>query len=165
MRTPVFAGLIALACCGCGTDYQEFADDQVDSILKDAETKVEAIPFFEQKGRYFDADGTTTVDRDVVLPMLKVLKEIAPTEQWVIPDNDDPKTAFAVYVKMPSDLKIGSRMVDAVEYADDQFSGFILQQWGHDWFYFQLIDKETYEFHKANRPNMDQQRPDSLRAS
>lgn len=160
------AGSLTFSLGGCGnTDYQEFADDQVAELVDEVDEKVDAIPFFEKKGKFYDEDASTTVDRDIVLPLLKVLKEIAPTQQWVIPMPEDPKTAFAVYVKLPSDLKVASRMADAVEFADEQFDGLILQQWGHEWLSIMLISKETYEFHKQSRPDIDKQRPDSLRAS
>jgi hypothetical protein len=159
---------VCMAACvaaGCSTDYQQIGDAQVESVMSGFDGKLEAIPFFEGKGRYFDSDSSTTVDKDVVLPLLKVLKEIAPTEQWVIPQEEDPKTAFAVFVKLPGDVKVASRMADAVEAADDKFPGLILQQWGHEWLSFDLMPEETYKILKAKDPEIDQQRPDSLRAS
>ena len=49
-------------------------------------------------------------------------------------------------------------MADAVQEADDKFSGLILQQWGHQWLVIDLIDQQTYETMKKSNPDIDNQR-------
>lgn len=170
---PRFKGLLAmgrhvvlismatvLCAVGCGKDYKQIADADVQTRLLDQLEKKEAIPFFEQKGIYYDDDenNKTTVDRDIVLPLLRRLKEIADTKQWVILRDDDKNWAHALLIGLPRDAKTVDRMADAVQEADDKFSGFILQQWGHEWLSIILIDKESYEFLKKDDPDIDKQR-------
>ena len=50
------------------------------------------------------------------------------------------------------------RMAQVVQEADDQFPGFIVQQWGHEWLAIDFLDQESYEFLKKSNPGMDKQR-------
>ena len=49
-------------------------------------------------------------------------------------------------------------MSKAVEEADAQFDGMIMQQWGHRWLSIDLIDKESADFFKKANPDFDKQR-------
>ncbi len=149
---------VTLCAAGCGSqDLKEVGDEFVrQKVLADA-NKREAIPFFEKQGRFIDAEGgTTTVDRDVVLPLLKQLREVAPTEQWVTLKPDE--TALYLLIELPDNAHTVDRMAKAVEEADANFSGFIAQQWGHKWLSINFYDKETYETLKKANPNIDKQR-------
>ena len=155
-------GLMALgvaACAsGCGHDYHNLADQHVRQDMLTKYDKREAIPFFEHRGQLFDTGRTTTVDREIVLPLLKELQEIAATEQWAMLKPDDPDWALVVLVGLPPDSRVVDRMAQVVQAADDKFPGLIVQQWGNEWLAFDLIDQETYEHLKANDPHIDQQR-------
>lgn len=154
------AAFVSMAAMGCGgkPDYQQIADDHVRTNMLNEYEKREAIAFFDENGRFFDEDGTTTVDRDIVLPLLKRLKEVAPTDQWALLRPKETDLALAVLIELPKDLPIVDRMAEAVEEADDRFSGLILQQWGHEWLVISLIDQKTYETLKKSNPNVDKQR-------
>jgi hypothetical protein len=133
-------------------------DRHVRKDLLGKHPKAEALPFFENQGRYFDRDNTTHVDRDVVVPLLKRLGTIARTEQWVMLRPDRKDSAYALLVKLPSDRRVEDQMAEAVQEADDNFPGLILQQWGHEWLLMDRIDEKSYEYLKKVRPNIDKQR-------
>lgn len=147
-------------CCiaGCQNDVQEFADRHVQTDMLEKDEKREAIPFLEQHGQFFDLDGTTHVDQEVVLPLLKRLKALAPTEQWAMLSPEKANSSYGVLIELPQDPKIVDNMAQAVQEADDKFSGFILQQWGHRWLLINLIDQQTYESLKASNPDLENQR-------
>ncbi|HEY3964077.1 MAG TPA: hypothetical protein VGM05_05935 [Planctomycetaceae bacterium] len=149
---------LAVFGAGCGSDIKEIADQQVARNLLASHERREAIPFFENRGRFFDTDESTTVDHDVVLPLLKTLAEVADTDQWVILRPAETDWAFALLVKLPRDPGIVDRMAAAVEQVDAGFPGLILQQWGHEWLSMDLIDQETYAFMKKSNPDIDKQR-------
>lgn len=149
---------LSLCAMGCGRDYKNIADRMVRERLLSQFEKTEAIPFFEKQGQFFDKDETTTVDRDVVLPLLKRLHEVAPTEQWVMLNPDNAEAAISVLVQLPSKTTIVDQMAKAVESADDAFSGMILQQWGHSWLQMALVDEKTAEMLKKNDPKLAKQR-------
>ncbi len=157
MRWIVCLGA-ALAAVGCGRDLQKIADQHVQRHFFDKHEKREAISFLENHGQFFDIDPSTHVDRDVVLPLLKRLKEVAETPQWAIMRPEKKNSAYAMVVGLPKDPQLVDRMAEAVQQADDNYSGFILQQWGHEWLVFDVIDKQAYEFLKKNNPNIDKQR-------
>ncbi len=162
MQRIVYLACIGCAVCvsGCGRDWKKFGDEDVQKRLLSNHEKKEAIPFFEQNGYYYDSDPDekTTVDRDIIVPLLRRLKEIAPTDQWIMLRHDDKNWAHALLIELPGDSATIDRMAAAVQEADDQFSGFILQQWGHEWLSIIPIDKDSYEFLKKNDPDLDKQR-------
>lgn len=135
----IWVGLM-LSAGGCRNDIQEFADEHVRNDMLSKHEKREAIPFLEKQGRFFDIDNTTHVDRDVVLPLLKQLKQVAPTEQWAVLRPEKANSAYGVLIELPNDPKIVDRMAESVQEADDKFSGLILQQWGHKWLLIDPID-------------------------
>jgi len=150
--------MLCAAGCSRDPDWKEVGDDNIRENLFSTHERREAIPFFEEKGRYFDVDTSTTVDRDVVLPLLKRLNEVASTEQWALirPKHDD--WAGALVIGLPDNPQTVDRMAQVVQEADDQFPGFIVQQWGHEWLAIDFLDQETYEFLKKSNPDMDKQR-------
>ena len=139
-------------------DIQEIADQHVRKDMLDKHEKRAAIPFLEKQGQFFDLDGTTHVDREVVVPLLKRLKAIAATHSGPCSDPKRSNSAYGVLIELPKDPKIVDRMADAVQEADDKFSGFILQQWGHEWLLIDLIDQQSYEVLKKADPDIDKQR-------
>ena len=161
MRPAIFiiAILSIMSSMGCGTDYKAVGDEDVETRLLKSLDKKEAIPFFEQKGYYFDFDpeAKTKVDHEIVLPLLKRLQEIAATDQWAMLRDDNKNWALALIIKLPSDRKKVDLMVAAVQEADDRFPGYILRQWGHHWLSIDLIDNETYEYFKKSDPDFDKQ--------
>jgi hypothetical protein len=161
MRANVLICLgLAVFAAGCAgeTDWKEVGDDNVRDGLFTTHERREAIPFFEQNGRYFDIDAETSVDRDVVLPLLKRLNEVAATEQWVClrPKTDD--WAGALVIGLPESQETVEQMAQVVQEADERYSGFIVQQWGHEWLAIDFLDQQTYEFLKKSNPDMDKQR-------
>jgi hypothetical protein len=156
--TLLFVCVSMLPICGCRQDIQEFADEHVQKNMLDKHEKREAIPFLEGRGQLYDTDGTTHVDREIVLPLLKQLKELAATEQWAMLQPEKANTSYGVLIALPNDQTIVDRMAAAVQDADDRFSGFILQQWGHKWLLMNLIDQQTYEALKTSNPEIDDQR-------
>jgi hypothetical protein len=150
--------VLVLAAGGCRQDIQDVADRHVRNDMLAHHDKREAIEFLEKHGQFFDMDGTTHVDRDVVVPLLKRLKELTPTQQWAVLRPEKRDAAFAVLIELPKDRKLVDRMADAVQEADDKFSGLILQQWGHEWLMINLIDQESYEILKKSNPDIDNQR-------
>jgi hypothetical protein len=159
IRWTVLAFLaVTLSLSGCRPDYKRIADEHVEANLLEQYESREAIAFFEERGRLFDADDTTRVDQQVVLPLLKQLNEVAPTQQWALLRPEDQDAAMVVLVELPPDPPTVDRMAEVVQAADDKFSGFIVQQWGHTWLMFNLIDQQAYEFLKKNQPEIDRQR-------
>lgn len=154
---------LGLAVCasvgGCGKpNFKQIADKRVQELLFDKYKKSDAIPFFEKKGKFFDTDETSTVDQTVVLPLLKSIVEVKETEQLVMLHPEKEDTAIALVVKLPSDKSTVDRMARVVQAADDNYDGFIIQQWGEEWLGLALIDKTAYEFLKKSKPNIDKQR-------
>lgn len=149
---------LLFAAAGCRQDLQDMADQHVRKDMLDKHEKLEAIPFLEQRGHFFDIDPTTHVDRDVVVPLLKRLKELAPTPQWAMLKPKKKDAAYAVLIGLPKDPRLVDGMADAVQQADDNFSGFILQQWGREWLLINLIDEQSYEALKKVNPDIDKQR-------
>ena len=117
---PFVLGLV-LCVGGCRKDYKKVADRMVEENLLKLEGRCEAIGFLEQGGRFFDDDETTTVDRDVVLPLLKQVRETARTDQWVVPQPNNAKQALALLIELPDDQATVDRMAKDVEAADDKF--------------------------------------------
>ena len=83
---------------------------------------------------------------------------MTPTPQWAILRPEKANSAYGVLIGLPNDPKMVDRMADAVQEADDKFSGFILQQWGHEWLLINLIDQHSYETLKKADPRIDDQR-------
>jgi len=157
IRCYVFAFLLLIPLGGCRPDFKRIADEHVQANLLESE-KREAISFFEQNGRLFEVDETGSIDQEIVLPMLRQLNEVAPTEQWVLLRPDKKSSAIAVLVELPRDANKVDRMAGVVQASDDKFSGFIIQQWGHNWLVMSLIDQKSYEILKKSNPNIDKQR-------
>jgi hypothetical protein len=157
--TLLVIGLV-LCATGCGgkPDYKRIADERVQDLLFDKYDRREAIPFFEESGQFFDTDATTSVDREVVLPLLRRLAEIDRTEQWVMLKPGMTDAALALLVKLPGDPEVVERMAEVVQEADDGYSGFIIQQWGYNWLQMALVDQSAYEFLKKSDPDVDIQR-------
>ena len=149
---------LALFAGGCGSDIQEIADLHVQRDMLDKHERCEAIAFLERRGRFYDFDGTTQVDREIVLPLLKRLKELAPSDQWALLRPEKPNSCYGILIALPDDRAIVDRMAAAVQEADDRFSGFILQQWGHRWLLINLIDQQTFEHLKELNPDIETQR-------
>jgi hypothetical protein len=149
---------LALLAAGCQNDIKDFADRHVQNDMLDKHEKREAILFFEQSGQFFDLDGKTHVDREIVLPLLKRLKELAPTDQWAMLRPERTNSSYAVLIGLPSEPQIVDQMAEAIQEADDKFSGFILQQWGHRWLLINLIDQRTFEYLKTSNPDLENQR-------
>src|ERR1700722_1518248 len=143
---------LALCACGCSKDLKAMGDQHVHKDLLDKHEKEATIPFFEKQGRFFDMDDSTHVDQEIVLPLLKRLQTIAPTEQWVMLRPNKKNAAYALLVKLPGDRRIEDQMAGAIQEADDNFPGLILQQWGHEWLLMDLIDQKSYEYLKKVRP-------------
>ena len=151
---------VGLVLCGggCRRDMQEFADQHVRKDMLDKHEKREALSFFEKHGQFYDLNATTHVDQEIVVPLLKRLKEIAPTPQWAVLRPEKANSAYGVLIGLPNDPKTVDKMAEAVQEADDKFSGFILQQWGHEWLLIDLISQQSYEVLKKANPDIDQQR-------
>jgi hypothetical protein len=160
-RQVILLACLALApfACGCGKDLKAMGDQHVHKDLLDKQQKEPAIPFFEKHGQLFDTDDTSHVDQEIVLPLLKRLQTIAPAEQWVMLRPNKKNAAYALLVKLPGDRRVEDQMAEAIQEADDNFPGLILQQWGHEWLLMDLIDQKSYEYLKKIRPNIDKQRP------
>ena len=150
--------VLCAAGCSRDPDWKEVGDDNIRENLFATHERREAIPFFEEKGRYFDMDASTTVDRDVVLPLLKRLSEVASTEQWVMIRPTAEDWAGALVIALPENTHTVDRMAQVVQEADEQFPGFIVQQWGHEWLAIDFVNQETYEFLKKSNPDIDKQR-------
>jgi hypothetical protein len=153
-----FGVTLCAAGCSGNPDWKAVGDDNVRDGLLATHERREAIPFFEQNGRYFDMDSSTTVDRDVVLPLLKRLNEVAATEQWAMIRPNETDWAGALVIALPGNAETVERMAQVVQEADDNYSGFIAQQWGHEWLAIDFFDKETYEVLKKGNPDIDKQR-------
>jgi hypothetical protein len=159
VRGPLYVLLVLPLCAiGCRNDIQEVADRHVQQDMLDKHDKREAISFLEDHRQFYDLDGTTHVDREIVLPLLKRLKELAQTEQWAMLRPEKANSSYGLLIALPDDPQIVDRMADAIQEADDKFSGFILQQWGHRWLLIDLIDQQTFEHLKASNPDIANQR-------
>jgi hypothetical protein len=156
----ISCGCLGLVLCaaGCRQDFQERADLHVRKDMLDKHDKREALSFFEKRGQFYDTSADTHVDQEIVVPLLKRLKEIAPTPQWAVLRPEKANSAYGMLIGLPNDSKTVDKMAEAVQEADDKFSGFILQQWGHEWLLIDLIDQQSYEVLKKANPDIDQQR-------
>jgi hypothetical protein len=160
VRGCIMFGCVALAVLagGCRKDFKEFADQHVRKDMLALHEKCDAVSFFEKHGQFYDLDSTTHVDQEVVVPLLKKLKAIAPTEQWAMIRPEKKDSAYGVLIGLPKDRKVVDRTAEAVQEADDKFDGFILQQWGREWLVINLIDQQSYETLKKSNPDIDNQR-------
>lgn len=153
---------LLLMACGCGgKDYKQIGDKMVTEAFDQHGPRVEAIPFFEKGGRYYDKEDDTRpnfVDREILLPMLKKLQETYRTDQWVIPTKDDPNMAMYVLVALPANKNAEDALAKVVEEYDQKFDGLILQQWGHEWLSIDFMSKESLEFFKKSDPDIEKQR-------
>ena len=152
------SAVFLLCAAGCGEDFKQTADSNVEAYIQQHLDRVPAVEFFEAGGSYYDDEESPEVDREILLPMLKQLLEISDTGQWVLPSKDDPKRAFAVLVEIPADKNIEQSMARIVEEADKRFDGLILQQWGHRWLSLDFLDQESVEFFKQSDPDFEKQR-------
>ena len=160
IRIDLPLALLATVCIsGCGgRDIKQVADQSVETDILAGAQKVDAVDFFEKGGTYYDDEDATGVDREILLPMLKRLLEVFPSEQWVVPREEEPTRAYAVLITLPDDKNVEDAMAKVVEAADDKFDGLILQQWGHRWLSIDFLDAETVEFLKKSDPDLEKQR-------
>ena len=59
--TRLAALVLILSTFGCRPDYKRTADDMVEANYLKSEQRCNAIPFFEDGGRYFDDDANWTI--------------------------------------------------------------------------------------------------------
>lgn len=156
-RTWWIAGLLIVAVLGGGLwwhysrqiDYAKLADNQVEEAwLKDRE-QVPALPFFENGGHYIDfGDGTdeTSVDADVVVPLITRLQTEAGMQWKVIPDPIRPGFAYAILAELPESETQLATMNRVIAEQEAKYEGEFVEQRGYRWISFEFLSPEQAEF-------------------
>lgn len=144
-----FPILLILLVEGCGTSEPtgiqesdsapETHDAQVVSIWMPGRETTDAIAFLEGGGVYESLLTDVDIDKLNLLPLLRRLRDdfgLAPVALL-----DDPEVAFAVIVDIRQLEGPKGDVVDAIEEADDDFSGLILDKWGEQWLTIDMMDE------------------------
>lgn len=103
--------------------------------------KTNAIEFLENGGLFMNArvrDGK--LDEEVVLPLLKRIKEETGIEPLASLMPDSNKIAGMMLVNLPADPAKLERLKQIFVEADDAYEGPILRNYGDLWMHFELMD-------------------------
>lgn len=98
----------------------------------------DAVEFLSNGGTYVSTEAEPDLDQTLLLPLLRVLKDDCGTEPLVLLDN--PERAFALIVDVQSAEIDRSRIIDAIERANEDYLGVILDKWGRKWLSIDLLD-------------------------
>jgi hypothetical protein len=120
--------------CGQGIDSKAHLDGLINDIwLVDFDTR-DAIEYLQNGGTHYDyieSDGTT-VDADVVLPLLTRLRDEFQTEIVAVLETE-MNWAWVLLVKLPANPVARQQIDDVVQEAANAFEGVISTEWGYQW--------------------------------
>lgn len=136
--------LAALALSGCSLeDPKADLDDLVDRIWMEDWEHQDAIEFLEKGGHCYN-DGlegrTPGVDRDLLLPFLKRIKEENQADPVAILDENDSNWAWAIVIRLPDNSADRKAISRATREMDEKFPGTVDEEWGHEWLSITLLD-------------------------
>ncbi len=114
-------------------------DEQIVRDWMPGRPSTDAVEFLSNGGTYASSDVEPNLDQELLLPLLRVLKDECGTEPLVL--LDDPERAFAVIVDVHSTDIDRSTIIDAIERANKDYSGLILDKWGRTWLSIDLLDQ------------------------
>ena len=140
----VILAMLSLA-AGCGQGINDMADR--DDLINRAwlvhfETR-DAIEHFETGGThydYFQSDGTT-VDADLVLPLLMRLRDEFQVESLAVLGTES--WAWVVLVRLPANPVVLQRIEGAVRETDAKFDGDVSMVWGYQWLAIEFLEGQS----------------------
>jgi hypothetical protein len=139
-RFAILAVLSLAAGCGQGIDSRSHLDDLINSVwLVDFETR-NAIEYLETGGAHYDyleSDGTT-VDADVVLPLLKRLQDEFQVETLAVLETDQ-NWAWVLLVRLPANPLARQQIEAAVRESSAGFD--VSLEWGYQWLAIDFIEE------------------------
>jgi hypothetical protein len=160
MKTLVILVLTVELLSGCGSDptagWETANDQQVQRSFANQKTG-DAIASLERGLTYIDQDepGEQKLDKPVVLPLLKRLKqEFGLDWQAAISKGKDP-IILNIYAKLPSQDGIREKIEAALDREQKTFPGAILQAWGNDYLSLEFQTEETAEFFEKEEAKAD----------
>ncbi len=144
-----FPILLILLVEGCGSSEPtgiqeadsapETHDAQVVSTWMPGRETTDAVEFLEGGGVYESLLTDVDIDKVHLLPLLRRFRdEFGLTPVALL---DDPEVAFAVIVDISKLEGPKGNVVDAIEEADNDFSGLILDKWGEQWLTIDMMDE------------------------
>lgn len=134
------------------TDYKAQLDHQIEDGWMNGRESVDALKFFENGGIYEnrDAPGTTDIDQQYVIPLIKRLRDEHRLEVLVIVHDKLPNTAMAVIAEAPADRASRNKVRQTILEMTDSFPGLVTQNWSHHWVSLDFFDEEeAIAFHRA----------------
>lgn len=153
---PIGLGLILL---GLGAyaawprvDDKALLDQQIEEGWMNGRETVDALQFFENGGIYEnrDAPGTTDIDQNYVIPLVKQLRDKHRLEVLVVMHDKIPNAAMAVIVEAPADRQSRNEVRQTILELTDFFPGLATQNWSHRWVSLDFFDEEeAVVFHNA----------------
>jgi len=156
VRAAAVAAALTLLCLtSCGEpeiDLEELVDRRVDEEWMQPGMYVDAGPFFEEGGHYYDhpeMEDRPQLDEQHIIPLLTELREEFDLPQYVVLDDQTPGVAWAVVMKLPPGSGARQALHEFLDNADKQFPGMILQEWGQEWLSIDFLNEEEEKFVRA----------------
>lgn len=143
-----FTTALCLLLAGC-TSQQAQVDSLVEEVWIDInqDRRIDAVDYLSGGGKhydpYFDA-RPDDVDRSVILPLMKRLRDDFKAQPWAhVQDDDDYAWCFCV--RLPAGGGARSAVARAVREADAGFEGQIDAMWGNRWLVLTFENDEAPE--------------------
>jgi hypothetical protein len=99
---------------------------------------VDAVEYLASGGVHFDIVEGTSVDKEHVIPLVNRLKTQFEVPCYAVLYDDDSAGQFTteILVRLPVDPGKRGGIRSAIQSADEQFPGEIVQEWGRKWLAF-----------------------------
>jgi hypothetical protein len=137
--------MVAAAACGCGNSAHTQAvalDKQIEEKWMANRKVIDAVQFLEGGGHYENLgdDDEVPIDTPFVLPLIKRFRDEFSLSPVAV--LDDPQSAMAILVELPSDPAVRKRIGEVLQQADDAFPGLLLDNWGKKWLSLDFLDEK-----------------------
>jgi hypothetical protein len=143
------AAISGCSLAGLGFDPKQVVDEMVedDMLGLNQDKKIPAVEFFEKGGKHYEVMGRgegSNVDRNLVLPLMKRLRDEFKAEPIVLVP-DDAEYCWEIVVKLPAGAAARAGIAKAISETDAKFAGEIAADWGHKWLAFNFQDPDEID--------------------
>jgi hypothetical protein len=123
-------------------------DENIERIWSQhGDRQLDALQFFAAGGAFAHLDDaeSSNVDQQVLVPLLEQLADTYHIESMVVSSPDDAQYALGLFVRLPEDPTLQSRIEADITAADNRFSGAILRAYGNRWMSLDVLTAEQAE--------------------